>query len=479
MSSARPRYLIGIDNGSQSSKVTVFDAHGRAVSEGRAALRPYDTPRPGVVEHPDDDLWASIGAASRAALAAFDGDPADIAGVGLCTIRFCRAVLRADGTLAQPVMSWMDERVGLPYTDTDPEAARVTTSSGYITHRMTGNFRDTAANYAGMWPLDPDTWRWTEDDAEIAKFGMRRELLFDLVLPGDVLGEVTDAAARHTGIPAGVPVVATANDKAVEALGCGLRTPDTLLVSLGTYVAGMATGPRNVTDVTDFWVNYASVPRSYLYESGGVRRGMWTVSWYRDLLGEEVTAAAREAGLSVEDHLNNEAAKVPPGADGLMTVLDWLAPGDAPFRKGTILGFDGRHSRFHIYRSILEALAMTIHDTTARMARELGTAHREVIVSGGGSRSDLMMQIHADVHGVPARRAEASSAAGLGAAICAAVGLGVHADFEEAVTKMVRPGEVFLPNRDNHDLYRRLEAVHRDVRDHTDALYRRTYDIFG
>ncbi len=479
MSSVRPRYFIGIDNGSQSSKVTVFDTHGRAVSEGRAALRPYDTPRPGVVEHPDDDLWTSIGAASRAALAAFDGDPANIMGVGLCTIRFCRAVLKADGTLAQPVMSWMDERVALPYTPTDPDAARVTTSSGYISHRMTGTFRDTAANYAGAWPLDPDTWQWSDDDARIAKCGIPREMLFDLVLPGDILGEVTEAAARHTGIPAGLPVVATANDKAVEALGCGLRTPDTLLVSLGTYVAGMTTGPSNVPNATDFWINYASVPHSYLYESGGVRRGMWTISWYRDLLGEEAVASARAAGLSVEDYLNGEAAKVPPGCDGLMTVPDWLAPGDAPFRKGTILGFDGRHSRFHIYRSILEALAMTIHDTATRMADELGTAYSEVIVSGGGSHSDLMMQIHADVHGIPARRAEASSGAGLGAAICAAVGLGVYADFDEAVTEMVRPGEVFLPSRSHHDLYRRLEAVYRDVRGHTDAIYRRTHDIFG
>lgn len=479
MSSTRPRYFIGIDNGSQSSKVTVFDTHGRAVSEGHAALRPYDTPRPGVVEHPDDDLWTSIGAASRAALAAFDGDPADIVGVGLCTIRFCRAVLRADGTLAQPVMSWMDERVGLPYVHTDPAAARVTTTSGYITHRMTGAFRDTAANCAGMWPLDPDTWQWTEDAAELAKYGIPREMLFDLVLPGDVLGPVTAAAARHTGIPAGVPVVATANDKAVEALGCGLRAPGTLLVSLGTYVAGMTTGPRNVGNATDFWTNYASVPHSYLYESHGVRRGMWTVSWYRDLLGEEAAAHAREAGLGVEDYLNGEAAKVPPGCDGLMTVPDWLAPDDAPFRKGTILGFDGRHGRFHIYRSVLEALAMTVHDAAARMAVELGTDHSEVLVSGGGSRSDLMMQIHADVHGVPARRAGASGAAGLGAAICAAVGLGVYADFDEAVTEMTRPGEVFLPNEDHHRLYRRLETVYRDVRGHTDAIYRRTHAVFG
>ncbi|MEU6762939.1 hypothetical protein ABZ916_10475 [Streptomyces sp. NPDC046853] len=188
---------------------------------------------------------------------------------------------------------------------------------------------------------DPDTWQWTEDDAELAKSGIPRAMLVDLVLPGHVLGEVTDAAARHTGIPAGIPVVDTANDKAVEALGCGLRTPDTLLVSLGTYVAGMATGPRNVRDATAFWTNYASLPHSYLYESGGVRRGMWTVSWYRDLLGEEAATRAREAGLDIEDYLNSEAAKVPPGSEGLLTVLDRLAPGDAPFRKGTIPGFDG------------------------------------------------------------------------------------------------------------------------------------------
>ncbi|MEV6311450.1 FGGY-family carbohydrate kinase [Streptomyces sp. NPDC051840] len=479
MTSTRPRYFIGIDNGSQSSKVTVFDDRGRAVSEGRAALRPYDTPRPGVVEHPGDDLWTSIGDASRSAMAAFGGDPADIVGVGLCTIRFCRAVLKADGSLAQPVMSWMDERVGLPYAHTDPEAAYVTTSSGYITHRMTGGFRDTAANYAGMWPLDPDTWRWSEKESVLAESGIPREMLFDLVLPGEVLGEVTPAAALHTGIPAGLPVVATANDKAVEALGCGLRTPDTLLVSLGTYVAGMATGPRNIDGATSFWTNYACMPHAYLYESGGVRRGMWTVSWYRDLLGEEAAKAAREAGLSIEDHLNSEASRVPPGSDGLMTVLDWLAPGDAPYRKGTLLGFDGRHGRSHIYRSILEALAMTVHDAADRMAGELGTEYTELIVSGGGSRSDPMMRIHADVHGVPARRAEASSAAGLGSAICAAVGLGVYPGFDEAVDAMVRPGEVFLPDREAHQVYRRMEQVYRDVREHTDALYRRTYDIFG
>ena len=76
-------------------------------------------------------------------------------------------------------------------------------------------------------------------------------MLFDLVAPGDVLGTLTAAAAAATGLPAGVPVVATANDKAVEALGCGLVDSGGVLVSLGTYVAGMVVGDRWAPDLQD------------------------------------------------------------------------------------------------------------------------------------------------------------------------------------------------------------------------------------
>lgn len=222
------RYLLGIDNGSQSTKVTVFDEHGAVICEASQPLRANLTGRPGTVEHPDDDLWSSIGEASRRAMEVFPGRPGELIGVGLCTIRFCRALLKGDGTLASPVMNWMDERVSRPYEHLNPEVAYVTTSSGYITHQMTGQFNDTAANYAGVWPIDSDTWQWRRDDGSFGRYNLRREMLFDLVMPGDLLGHVTPEASRHTAIPAGVPVYATANDKAVEALGCGLRSSGTL-----------------------------------------------------------------------------------------------------------------------------------------------------------------------------------------------------------------------------------------------------------
>ena len=473
------RYYIGIDNGSQSSKVTIFDDRGSVVCEGRQALRPSVTPRPGVVEHPQDDLWSSIGEASRRAMALFTGDPADIVGVGLCTIRFCRALLTADGSLAQPVMSWMDARVSRPYDHVNEDVRYVTTSSGYISQRLTGEFKDTAANYQGMWPIDTETWNWLTDDAKVAAFGIPREMLFELVMPGDTVGSVTAEAAAHTGIPAGLPVVATANDKAVEALGCGLRSSDTLLVSLGTYIASMALGERNVTDAVNFWTNFASRPNEYLYESFGIRRGMWTVSWFRELIGEEAVTAADAAGMSVEDYLNAEATKVPAGSDGLMTVLDWLAPTDAPYKKGSILGFDGRQGRFHLYRSILEAIALTIYRCGTQMRTELGTEFTHTIVSGGGSNSDLMMQIFADVFGIPAVRTEVNNAAGLGSAICVAVGRGEYASFDEAIDEMVSVDTTFEPDARNHALYMEMDAVYREIPQHTDDIFRKSYEIFG
>ena len=150
-------YLLAIDNGSQSTKVTIFDTRGRPVASARRRLKPYDTSVPGHAVHPGDDIWDSIRDACRAAMAGFAGDPADIVAVGLCTIRFCRALLTADGSLAEPVLSWMDERVSRPYEPGNPLVRYVTTSSGYITHRLTGQFVDAAANYQGVWPIDQDT----------------------------------------------------------------------------------------------------------------------------------------------------------------------------------------------------------------------------------------------------------------------------------------------------------------------------------
>jgi sugar (pentulose or hexulose) kinase len=300
------------------------------------------------------------------------------------------------------------------------------------------------------------------------EFGVTRELLFELQLPGEVAGRVTSEAAEATGIPAGLPVIQTANDKAVEALGSGPLSGTTALVSLGTYITGMVVGSENRKNPVHFWTNFASVPRRYLYESDGVRRGMWTLSWFLELLGD-----------ATEQRLEREAEVVPAGSDGLMTVLDWLAPTDRPFRKGVILGFDARHTRAHVYRSILEGIALTMKHNVDAMCGELGLGLTEIVVSGGGSSSPLFMQIFADAFGLPASRSAEQGGAGLGAAICAAVGTGVHPDFETAVLEMTGPRESFAPDAAATATYRQMnEAVYQTIRDGTDKILERSYPLF-
>jgi sugar (pentulose or hexulose) kinase len=478
--SIRQRYVIGVDGGSQSTKVVIFDLDGNAVAEGRQALRPSSRPQPGIVEHPDDDLWDSLAAASRQALANFRGDPRDIVGVGLCTIRCCKAFLRADGSLARPVISWMDTRAYQPYVPDDPGVAFATTSSGYLTHRLTGVFRDTAANSIGLqWPIDTDRWQWSDDAGLLRQFNLRREQLFELVMPGTVAGKITAQASAATGIPAGLPVVVTANDKAVEALGMGSLDERTALVSLGTYIAAMVHGDRNRPDAQQFWTNFSCIPDRYLYESHGIRRGMWTLTWFMDLLGPEFAAAAAARGVSREQVLEVEARRVPAGSDGLVSVLDWLAPTDKPFRKGVMLGFDARHTRAHGYRSILEAIALTMKAHVDAMAGELGITLREIVLSGGGASSALCMQVFADVFGIPASRAHGPAGASLGSAVCAAVAAGLHPDVATAVARMEKPRETFTPDTGNADVYRRLDLeVFRGVRDSTDQVLERSWPIF-
>jgi sugar (pentulose or hexulose) kinase len=335
------------------------------------------------------------------------------------------------------------------------------------------------ASYQGQWPIDTRGWRWLADDADLAAYGVARERLMELVLPGEVLGELTPEAAAATGLPVGIPVVATGNDKAVEALGSGLRSPDDVLVSLGTYVAAMSVGAGHRERPRSFWTNFSSVPGEYLYESTGVRRGMWTVTWLRELLAGTRLAPTTLADGEPERLLDTGAAEVPAGSDGLVTLLDWLAPVDEPWRRGAFVGLDARHGPFHLHRSVLEALALTVHGHAAAMAAELGTAPRRVVLSGGGSRSDLMLQIAADVFDLPASRGSAPSAAALGAAVAAAVATGAHPSFDAAAAAMCHTGLDVEPSASGRSTYASMRGLHADVAASLAPVLHRTRELFG
>ncbi|MDN6229286.1 MAG: sugar kinase, partial [Enterobacterales bacterium] len=289
---------------------------------------------------------------------------------------------------------------------------------------------------------------------------------------GEILGHITDSVAKKLGIPAGIPVIATAHDKAVEALGAGSLDEGVALISLGTYIGAMVHGHENVKDAKNFWPFQASIPNHYLYECMGVRRGMWTISWFRDQFGAAALADAADQGESIEELLNREAEKIPAGCEGLLTFHDWAPPSEAEFRKGAMIGFDGRHTRGHMYRSGLEGIAFTMKNHMDKMADELNTPFKSLIISGGGANSDVFMQIFADIFGIPTRRNVMKGSAAIGCAINAGMAVGAFDSYEQATQKMVRMGDTFMPNAKNHSLYNALnQQVYRQVNQYLDPLF--------
>jgi sugar (pentulose or hexulose) kinase len=358
----------------------------------------------------------------------------------------------------------MDIRAYRPFED-EPGIGYTGSTSGYLTLRLTGELKDTIANsYPDQFPVDMDTWTWTEDPDVLSRFRIPRVKLLGMGLPGEILGRVSATAAAETGLPEGIPVVATANDKAVEALGSGLIEPGVALLSLGTYITSMVSGDRNLPSTDSFFTNLSCVPFRYLYESTGIRGGMWHISWFKSILGEELERGARASGRIVEELLEAEAAQVPAGSDGLLTVPDWLAPATQLHRKGVMIGFDQRHTRGHMYRSIMEAIAMRMKNNLDGMSRDIGSVPDRLIVCGGGSNSPLFMQIVADVFGIRTVRNRINGAAALGAAICVAVAAGTHADFAQAAGAMVHQQEEYTPDPENHRVYAAInEGAYREL----------------
>ena len=123
-----------------------------------------------------------------------------------------------------------------------------------------------------------------------------------------------------------------------------------------------------------------------------------------------------------------------------------------------MIGFSDVHNRAHFYRAILEGLAYALRQGKERIEQRSGVPITALRVSGGGSQSDAAMQLTADVFGLQTARPHVYETSGLGAAIDAAVGLGLYRDFPTAVASMTRLGSTFEPNAQNRQIYDELYA---------------------
>jgi sugar (pentulose or hexulose) kinase len=510
-------HILAIDNGTQSVRALLFDPRGAMVAKNRVEIEPYYSDHPGWAEQSPTYFWDSLCTACQGLWEISPVPSETVAAVSLTTQRATMINVDRNGEPLRPAIIWLDQRrceglepvrgvwglafrtVGMAetvaYFQAEAEANwlrryqpeiwdrthKYLFLSGFLVHRLVGEFVDSVGSQVGYVPFDYRRLRWAgRRDWKWQAVPMDPEVLPDLVAPGEPLGDITPAAAEATGIPVGTPLIAAAADKACEVIGAGCLEPNIGCLSYGTAATINTTHHRYVEQIPMLPPYPAAVPGAYSLEVQIVR-GYWMVSWFKHEFGLREQKIAAERGLEPEDLFDELISEVPPGSMGLVLQPYW-SPGvkvPGPEAKGAIVGFGDVHTRAHIYRAILEGLAFALREGAERCQRRSGVKMTELRVAGGGSQSNVAMQITADIFGLPASRPHVYEASGLGAAIDAAVGVGLHADFATAVDEMTRVGATFYPdpgNRAVYDglyrevylkLYRRLRPLYRRIRDIT------------
>ena len=324
--------------------------------------------------------------------------------------------------------------------------------SSYVVARLTGEYvldHHTASQCDPFYDLQAQSW--AEDWAA--------EVLGDLPLPrlvwpSEIVGEVSPAAAKLTGLRAGTPVAAGTVDAWAEAFSCGVRKPGDLMLMYGS---------------TMFFVQVLDQLQTHrsLWTTMGVDRGVMTLAAGMATSGSLTEWVRALTGDASFEQLVAEAAQVPPGSDGLL-LLPYFAGERTPIldpqARGVVAGMTLRHRRGHLYRAVYEGIAYGIRQILEVLETAGGPASRLVAV-GGGTQGGLWTQIVSDVIGREQVLPDQTIGASYGDALLAAVGAGlVPADTDWAtVSSTVVPDRGHAQTYDElYDIYTSLYPATRD-----------------
>ena len=470
-------HVIGVDIGTQSTKAILVREDGTIVAQASKSYAP-DTPRPSWAEQwPDvwlDAVEHSVAAVTREAGAV------QVKAVCISSLYGGSGIpVDADMQPLHPCLIWMDRRA---------EAQVAFVKANVDLHRLgavTGNGVDSYYGFTKMmWLRDerPDVWdrtalflppnayviqRLTGEVAvdhssagniggvyDIERRAWSREMLETLSIPArmmparlvastDIVGGLMAARAARLGLDPGTPVVAGGVDAAVATYAAGVVAPGQHVAMIGTSMCWGYVAPRADAAHGLIAMPYVVRAKDDLYVFGGAGSAGACVTWFREQFCAAEMQAGRAAGRDPHALLEAAAARVPPGADGVV-FLPYLMGERSPVwdgkASGAFVGLNLFHTRAHLYRAVLESVSFALRHNMEAGAKGAAALEARLIVVGGAARSDLWMQIIADVTGYPVWTIREDAEAALGAARLAALGVGLleHRAADEWVTLIER-----------------------------------------
>lgn len=484
-------HVLGLDLGTSSLKAALLCTDSSVVATASYGY-PVDTPLPGWAEQDPQAWWQALHRAVADVLSAAAIRAAEIDGIAIGGQMHGTVLLDAHGSVLRPAIIWPDERAydearsveallashdllpalggtissgfmlaSLAWCRShEPQTwrlvARALLPKDYLRYRLTGTMSSEPSDGSGIPLVDLARGTW---HAAVLDLLDLPEALFPPLRPSmEVAGTVTHQAAGELGLAAGTPVYGGGSDQAMAALGAGVLTPGTLLISISTGgqivtpierpLSQPALGVRSLCHI---------LPGRYLALAATLGAGL-SVRWMREWVAAEGALSAAEA----DGHFVALAASAPPGAGGLL-FLPYLVGERAPLldpdATGALVGLRLDHGRAHLARATLEGVVFSLRHALEQLEAASGRAAR-ILLAGGLARNPLVQRIAADLLGRPVACLVTPEQSALGAAILAAVGAGLFPDLASACAASVTATPVIEPRPAQAILYGELYACY-------------------
>lgn len=478
------KLLLGIDIGTSACKVAVFEKSGKVIAQTNKPYKLY-YPNPGWVEQNPDEWWNAIVDGIKEILKTVSAD--DIAGIGIDGQSWSAIPVDKAGNCLHNTPIWMDTRardicervvseVGfdeifevagngfepayttpkmLWFKENKPEIYNNTykflQSNSYIGMKLTGNMTQDLSQGYGIHFFDMKKCQYDEKLA--GKLGLTVDKVPELVECHSVIGEVTEEAAKITGLAVGTKVVAGGLDAACGTLGAGVYKKGQTQEQ-GGQAGGMSICLDEAVAHPKLILSPHVVPGHWLLQGGTVGGG-GVLRWFKSELGKNESF----------DELTALAENIAPGSDGV-TFLPYMAGERSPIwnadAKGVFYGLGFDKTKGHMVRAALEGVAYSL-EHNLRTAAQTGVEVGELLAMGGSANSILWTQIKADVTGKVIKVPASDTATTLGAAILAGVGIGMYESFESAVKETIVVTREQKPNMENYEKYKKSMELYLEL----------------
>jgi len=493
-------HLIGLDIGTTNLKAVAHDVERRSQTVYSCLTRTH-RPRPGWAEYYADQIWADAVGLLRQAVGAMHR-PSEIAGIAVASMGEAGLLLDARGRAVTPIIAWFDSRTepqsrwwkenvgreevysrtGHPvhpsfgvnklmwFRDNEPDAfsqgAHWLSAEDFVLFKLSGAFTTDYSIASRTMAFDVRSREWSVELLE--KAGIAMDLMSPACAGGSVVGEVTPQAASETGIPVGVPVVTGGHDHVCASLAVGAHQPGSLLDSTGTSESLILTSSEVLTSPEMCHQGFAQ--ECHVLEDRYAVLAGFPVAGY---LVDWVHGIGQRGEAQVNYHFE-EADEITPGSDGLFFLPHLRGAGSPSLDtgcRGALIGLSDAHGWGHMLRAAIEGVCYEIKSNVLALERTLNTEVGAVHTVGKVSRSDLWLQLKADILGRTLTVASISEAAGTGAALLAGLGAGVFASPDEAVESLGAARAEIRPRREEalfykmqyDDVYSRIYPALRDL----------------